>query len=217
MKLPVPRSGIASVAILLSMLTIVSNPCEGQDFTAGVRVGFAGSTVRFLDQNANEQTEVKPGFHLGAVAAVSLRRSLEFEASLLLAQGGFQGRGGHPATLKTTHIELPLVLRLRLPWRISPHLTGGLATRFQIGCHLSDVGIVGEAGCDDPVVGTEWRRVDLAAVAGLGAGWEMGPGSVVVEGLLHWGISDMKVGPLPPGWAKSADLRFSTVYRLPVR
>lgn len=217
MNLPLQRSGFASGATLLAMLFLVSIPCEGQDLTAGVRFGFAGSTVRFLDQNANDQTELAPGFHLGAAAAVSLRSWVELEASLLVAQGGFRGRGGHPATLKTTHVEFPVVLRLRLPWRISPHLTGGLTTRFQIGCHLSDVGIVGDAGCDDPVVGTDWKRVDWAAVAGLGTGWEMGPGRVLLEGLLHWGISDMKEGPLPPGWAKSADLRLSVVYRLPVR
>ncbi|MGW8267162.1 MAG: outer membrane beta-barrel protein [Longimicrobiales bacterium] len=217
MTVPLRRSRHVTGGILLSVLFIVPPPCEGQDLTAGVRFGFAGSTVRFLDQNANDQTELKPGFHLGAAATVPLRSYAEIEASLLIAQGGFRGRGGHPATLETTHLEVPVVLRLRLPWRISPHVTSGLAARFRIGCHLSDVGIVGEAGCEDPVVGTEWKRLDLAVVAGLGAGWEMGPGSVLVEGLLNWGISDMKEGPLPPGWAKSADLRLSTVYRLPVR
>jgi hypothetical protein len=217
MNFPLQGSRLATGMILLSLFFVLSNPCEGQAFTAGVRLGFSGSTVRFLDQNANDQTELKPGFHVGASAALPLQPYAELEASVLLAQGGFRGRGGHPSTLNTTHIEVPVVLRLRLPWRISPHLTGGLVTRFLVGCHLSEVGIVGEAGCDDPVVGTQWKRVDLAVVAGLGTGWEMGPGRVLVEGLLHWGVSDMKEGPLPPGWAKSADLRFSTAYRLPVR
>jgi hypothetical protein len=150
-------------------------------------------------------------------AAFRVRESLETEASLLLVQGGFGGRGGHPASLRTMGIEVPLVFRVRAPWRVSPHVIGGLAVRYEVGCRLTDVGIVGQTGCADPVVGTDWRKLGLAWVAGVGAGLDVGSGMVVLESAIHWGFTDVKVDDLPPGWARTADIRVSTAYRFPVR
>jgi len=188
-----------------------------QDLSVGPRGGVQASVIRFQDQNANEQTEMKLGVHLGVSGALLLRKHVETEVSILVAQGGFGGRGGHPATLNTLHVELPVVIRIRMPWRISPHLTGGLSPRFRVGCSLSEVGIVGETTCDDPVVGHAWKKAEVAGIAGLGFGFAVGRGFLLAEGTLHWGLSDLSQGPLPPGWAKTADLRFSTALRFPVR
>lgn len=190
---------------------------SAQDISVGPRGGVQASVIRFQDQNANEQTEMKLGVHLGVSGALLLRQHLETEVSLLVAQGGFEGRGGHPANMNTLHIELPVLIRIRMPWRISPHLTGGLSTRFRVGCNLSEVGIVGETTCDDPVVGRSWKKAEVAGIAGAGLGFAVGKGFLLAEGTLNWGLSDLSRDPLPPGWAKTADLRFSTALRFPVR
>ena len=208
---------LRSAAFPVAFVAMGFGQGAGQEMAVGVRLGFGSSVMRFEDQNVNDQTEMKPAGHLGVSAAASLKRYLEVEASLLVAQGGFGGRGGHPATLNTLHLELPVVLRVRGPWKISPHFTAGLATRFLLGCHYSEVGMVGDAKCDDPVVGKDWKGVEMAAVTGLGLGWGMGKGFFMVEGLFDWGLSNVNPDPLPPGWAKSADLRVSTAFRLPVR
>jgi len=188
----------------------------GWKASLGVRVGMTLSTVRFEDPNANNQTEIRTGFHMGAGASVALGSHLDLEALLLFSQGGFGGRGGHPASLRTGYLELPLVVSVRAPWQVSPHLSLGIAPRVLVHCALGQVGVVGNAGCDDPVVGAGWGRFDLASLVGMGLSFGMGGGSVVLDGMVGWGLLDVKSDPLPPGWARSADVRVSTAYRLPL-
>jgi hypothetical protein len=208
--------------VCLASVILPSGTGQAQDapepprFELGLRFGAGASVVRFQDPNANEQTELTTTFHLGVGAARLLGRFFEVEGSLLLSQGGFNGRGGHPANLESGYLETPLLFRARLPWTVSPHLSAGLVPRFLLRCRLTDVGQVGETGCDDPVVGTDWKVLDLAALAGVGIRFGLGRGTAVLEGLALWGLRDIKADPLPPGWARSADLRLSASFRLPV-
>ena len=204
-----------SAATVLSFLMFATTAAS-QELTVGVRAGANLSTVRYLNPNANDQTELKPGFHLGASVAVVLSRHVESEASLLYSQGGYGGRGGHPWDVEKDYLEVPLTVRLKLPWSISPHLTAGLTTRFQLRCRLVDVAVVGETTCDDPVVGRGWRETEVLAVGGLGASTWVGPGILLLEVQIGWGLSNINYDPLPPGWAKSADLRISSAFRFPV-
>jgi hypothetical protein len=50
----------------------------------------------------------------------------------------------------------------------------------------------------------------------MGVSLGLGPGTALLEGLVQWGFRDIKAAPLPPGWAKSAELRLSASFRLPV-
>ena len=202
-------------AAVLSFL-VFATAAASQEVTAGVRAGANFSTVRYQNPNANEQTELKPGFHLGASVAVALSRHLDGEASLLFSQGGYGGRGGHPWDVEMDYLEVPLTVRLKLPWSISPHLTAGLTTRFQLRCRLVDVAVVGETTCDDPVVGRGWRETEVLAIGGLGASTGVGPGILLLEAQIGWGLTNINYDPLPPGWVKSADLRISSAFRLPV-
>jgi hypothetical protein len=216
------RWGAWVAGFWFASMTLPAGPGVAQDvpspprIAVGLRFGAGVSAVRFQDPNANDQTEVRTGFHLGVGASRDLGRFLEVEGSVLLSQGGFDGRGGHPANLGTDYLEAPIMLRIRLPARISPHLTAGLAPRFLLRCRLSDVGQVGETGCDDPVVGTDWRSFDLAGLGGAGLSIGVGPATALLEGLVQWGVRDIKADPLPPGWAKSADIRLSASLRVPV-
>lgn len=209
-----PRLAMVSVFLLLASQAV---PARSQDLAVGLRVGFNGSVIRFQEQNANDQTEIRPGLHAGATASLSLSRFLAVDASLLLSQGGFARRGGRPASLRTFHLELPLAFRLKTPWKVGPHLTMGLAPRLRTGCKLSEVGIVEEAGCDDPVVGHDWKRAEMTGLLGIGVGAKIGQSLLLVDGMLGWGLTDINEDPVPPGWAKSADLRFSVTYLVSVR
>jgi hypothetical protein len=206
----------AAVPVIISFLASAL-PAVAQEVTVGVRAGMNFSTIRFQDPSAGEHMQLKRGFHLGVSAARRLTGHLEAEAALLYSQGGERGRGGQPWDVAMDYVELPVILRARLPGRISPHVTAGLSPRLQLQCRLVDVAFVGETTCDDPVLGKRWKRLDLAAVGGLGASLTVGPGTLVVEGILGWGLTNLNEDILPPGWAKSADLRLSTVYRLPWR
>lgn len=218
--IPWPRTVGTGLVLLLS-LSFPPRPGHAQEadknhrVSLSIRVGVTLSTLRFQDPNANDQTRIRPGFHLGAGARIAMGRYAEAEGLLLYSQGGFGGRGGHPASLRTGYLELPLLVRARFPWQVSPHLVGGISPRIRVQCSLSDVGLVGNAGCDDPMVGTRWRRIDLAAIAGLGMGVRVGERRLLMEGTVEWGLPNVKADRLPPGWAKSADLRLATVIHVP--
>lgn len=202
------RAAITAIVFLLAAAV----PATSQEVRVGVRAGAGFSTIRFQDPSAREQMALKPGFHLGVSAARGLTRYLEAEASLLYSQGGAGGKGGQPWDVAMDFLELPVVLRARHPAWISPHLTAGLSPRLKLRCKLVDVAVVGETTCDDPVVGTAWKGMELSAIGGGGASLEVGPGRLTVEGTLVWGLTDLKKDSLPPGWAKSADLRLSAIY-----
>jgi hypothetical protein len=203
-----------AVTMAVIILLTATAPVASQEVRVGLRAGADFSTIRFQDPNAREQMALKPGFHLGVSAAKGLTPYLEAEASLLFSQGGSGGKGGQPWDVAMDFLELPLILRARLPARISPHLTAGFSPRLKLRCKLVDVAVVGETTCDDPVVGRAWKGMELSAIGGGGASLEVGPGRLIVEGTLVWGLTDLKKDPLPPGWAKSADLRLSATYSL---
>jgi hypothetical protein len=206
-----------AVTMAVIILLTATAPVASQEVRVGLRAGADFSTIRFQDPNAREQMALKPGFHLGVSAAKGLTPYLEAEASLLFTQGGSAGKGGQPWDVAMDFLELPLILRARLPARISPHLTAGFSPRLKLRCKLVDVAVVGETTCDDPVVGRAWKGMELNAVGGGGAGMEVGPGRLTVEGTLVWGLTDLKDDPLPPGWARTADLRLSAIYSVPWR
>jgi len=215
---------LAGAGVLLALLTLPAGGGSAQQggggepprFSMTVQLGLTLSTVRFQDPNANDQTRIRSGFHIGAGAVRAIGRYAEVEGLVLYSQGGFWGRGGHPASLRVGFLGLPVAFRARPPWRVSPHLVVGIAPRLRLHCGLADVGMVGEAGCGDPVVGSRWKRFDLVGLGGLGLSIGMGERRVAMEGTIQWGLRDLKSGLLPPGWAKSADLRFSTAFQFPL-
>jgi hypothetical protein len=179
-------AGIGFVSLILPAAAGKAQEVPGPpSCEVGLRFGAGGSVGWFQDPNASEQMELRTGFHLGIGASRALRRFFEIEGSVLLSQGGFDGRGGHPADLGAGHLELPILLRARLPWRVSPHLAAGVSPRVLLRCRLTNVGQVGETGCDDPVMGDEWRAFDLAGLGGMGMSFGLGPGTAVVEGLIQ--------------------------------
>jgi hypothetical protein len=182
-----------------------------------MRAGLNAAGVLYQDASSFGNTLPRVGGHVGAAASLAPSRGLEFEGALLYSQGGFQGRGGYPFSLSTDDLTFPLAFRLRLPFTVSPHLTLGVAGRLQLRCRLTNVAFVEQTTCDDPVVGTNWRPVELLGRGGVGVSFPVRGGRLLLDALLAMGLGDVKESTLPPGWARSFAIQISCAYLMPLR
>jgi hypothetical protein len=156
-------------------------------------------------------------YHAGATITASLSRWFEIEGDLLLSRKGFRDRGGaHIGTLESDYLELPLLLKLGLPTRISPHLMVGPTAAFQLRCRVTGVAGTGEGGCDDPFIGMSHRKIDYGLLFGLGVSLPAGPGSISVDVLSDLGLRDFKEDTLPPGYARNVAFYLSLGFTVPV-
>jgi hypothetical protein len=210
-------SGWFKNSIIVLLISGLPTSSEAQSISVGPRAGLSAAGVLYRDASTFSNTQPRVGGHVGAAAALAASRFLEFEAALLYTQGGFQGRGGHPANLRTDNLTLPLAVRLRLASTVSPHLTLGVAGRLQLRCRLTNVAFVGETTCDDPVVGTSWQPVELLGRGGLGVSFPVRRGRVLLDAFVAMGLGDIKKSTLPPGWARSITIQISLAYLVPLR
>ncbi len=210
-------SGWLIIAIVVLLDSSLPASGQAQTVSVGPRAGLNAAGVLYRDASSFGNTLPRVGGHFGAAAALAPSRFLEFEAALLYSQGGFQGRGGHPANLRTDDLTLPLAVRLRTASTVSPHLTLGVAGRLQLRCRLTNVAFVGETTCDDPVVGTNWRPVELLGRGGVGVSFPVRGGRFLLDALLAVGLGDVKESTLPPGWARSIAIQISCAYLVPLR
>jgi hypothetical protein len=206
---------VAMIAVVLG-LACFARKTAAQEIVLGARAGLTLSAIEFEDPYASEQIGVRKGLHLGGVASVGLGRFLDAEVSVLMTQRGFLDAGAHPGSFKMDYLEIPAVLKVGIPWRISPHLIAGLAVSYQIRCRVTDVVAVQSTGCDDEMVGMEWHGLDVAGVVGLGVSHPFRNGSLFLDITGAVGLRDLKVEPLPPGRARSVSILFSTGFALPV-
>ncbi len=189
----------------------LAGACEvrGQTGAWGPRIGVNLSGVLYADGGAQNGMVPKMGVHLGAAAALAIDRHVSVEAAAVLSQDGFRGEGSQPGDLRMDYLDVPLVAKLRLPNRVSPHLLAGFTVGYMVRCRLTRVAIVGNTTCDDRLVGTHWRALDIGALGGIGMGLPTGKGRLELDLLLHWGLRDLKEDLLPPGAAKRVALRLS--------
>ena len=195
--------------LLLGAFLLGGPPLQAQEITWGPRVGLNLSGIIWEDVPSADAMVLRSGGHLGLASSVTLNRYVRVEAAVLVSQDGFRGAGAHPGDVRLHYIDLPVVVKLALPRRVSPHLVGGFSVGRKVGCSLSGVAVVGETTCDDPLVGSRWRGFDAGAVFGVGASLATGLGRWELDALAGLGLRDIKADLLPPGTAKRAWIRLS--------
>lgn len=195
--------------LLLGLWLVGAGGVDGQTPVWGPRVGFNLSAVLYADGGALNGVVPKSGLHLGAATAMAISRYVSVEAAAVISQDGFRGEGSQPGDLHMDYLDVPIVVKLRLPTRISPHLLAGFTVGYMVRCRLTGVAIVGDTACDDRLVGTNWRSLDFGALGGIGTSMPTGPGRLELDLLLSFGLRDLKEDLLPPGAARRVALRLS--------
>jgi hypothetical protein len=214
-RLPQNRSH-RPVVLAGFLMVVCASTATAQPVSIGPRIGLNLSAVLFDDPSA-AAVNIRPGLHVGVSAALAFNRFLSAEASLLLGQYGYNARSAHPGNVELDYLDVPIVLRLRLPTRISPCLIAGLSAGYLVQGRMTGVAIVGETSLDDPLVGTDWRSSDYGVLAGLGIGLPAGTGRLEFDLVLSLGLRDIKEDILPPGPARRLSIRLSLGYLLPRR
>ncbi len=199
-------------ATVLGLLLLVASGAMGQDIKFGIRAGLNVSGVIYQDAGAAGGMVLKQGIHLGAGAALRVSRFLSVETAVLISQDGFQGEGGHPGEFQMDYLELPIMLKVRIPTRVSPHLLVGLTAGYMVRCRLTGVAFVETTTCDDRLVGTRWRSFDVGGLFGLGATLPTRMGRFGLDAFLSLGIRDLKEDLLPPGSARRGAIRVSMTW-----
>jgi hypothetical protein len=160
---------------------------------------------------------VRSGFHAGALLSVDFSRWIGTEVDALWVRNGFNDRGGaHMGAVESDYLELPVLVRLRLPTKLSPHLLLGAKAAVALRCRISGVAGTGAGSCDDPFFGMNRRSLDFGVLTGLGVTYPLGSGSFFIDALGDLGLRDFKQDPLPPGFARNIAIHLSLGFKVPL-
>ena len=204
------RRGRCAGALLLGLMVAGVGEAAGQTLlVVGPRVGVVVSTMEFEDAATDAQTETLLGFQAGLSVGRALGRFFTGEVGLLLSREGFVGGGAHTGDLRRDQLGVPILLSVRIPTRISLHVSAGLSGKYALTCRQTGVPGVGDFSCDDPVMGAAWRRVDLAGLGGMGLEIPVGVRTLSADLLVSWGLRDLAGGGLIPGGARGVAVGIS--------
>lgn len=151
------------------------------------------------------------GFKLGAtMSKIVTEPDSDLDGLTAFAGGGFVRFGlgpiaiqpelltltkGHdePAgRLELEYIEVPVLLHLGLSAgsMFAPYVFAGPAIGFEVGCQVE---LTTETDCDDAGTDAPQNRksTDIGITAGGGVGFNIGPGTVLLEGRYNWGMTDI--------------------------
>ncbi len=211
------KAGV-SVAVLAVMVTAGTAPAAGQAaFAWGPRIGTGLHTMLFEDPATDSQTELTIGFHAGIAVTRELRGPFAAEIDVLLSREGFRGPGAHTGDLKRDFLEVPILFRIRTPTRVSLHLAAGTSVGLALRCVQANVALAGSTSCDDPVMGAEWRRLDVAGVVGAGVGLPFGSRTLMTDLFFSLGFRDLNGDAFIPGTARSLSIGFTFALLTPGR
>lgn len=178
-----------AAVIATVLLAAPAAPVAAQDARLGLKLGLSSSwlaeesVVRAGDGDARSRRTLVAG----AFAVVPLSRQIDLRAEVLYAEKGDQAGGGAAPRLVTRlkYIELPLLIRYRLPF-LTPehahlHFFGGPAVAVDIGCTMVQdrADETEELDCASTSATLNSRKSwDLGPVLGVGVEHQLGAGRI---------------------------------------
>jgi hypothetical protein len=210
------KNSIKATGLVAAVLMpLLCAPGWAQTNMLGARAGTGMAVAFFEDEFSNDRIDPLLGLQFGVIASHRLTRTVALRAEALYTRKGwteFVTGGGR----RLTYLEFPLMLEIRVPWKVSPHLLVGPSASLEIGCAITGVPEVGSVSCDDPQV--EWDRAKLlvGGVVGIGVSPPLGRGVLHLELLANIGLTDANRERLPVGYMKFAAAILSLGYTVPI-
>jgi len=184
------------VAIALLTLLTIGSGASGQT-TFGVKGGLVSADAKWgsgtSEQTAAQYTKARTGkagaafLRLGG-GTVSLQLEGNYtEKGLKLAYGTTAN-----GDLILTYLEVPALIRLSAPGKISPYVYGGAAAGIEMGCKVKGTaaGTAYDSDCSsaNSASDTTRQKIDFVGVGGAGLQFALGGVSILVEGRYALGL-----------------------------
>lgn len=190
------------VGSALGVTTAVT--ASGQGHLVGIRGGVNIAKMGGADLNA---------FESACACTTGSRTALDVAGFMRFDLGGvlklqpevhYVGKGtkfdlaGTAVEIRTAYVEVPvlLVVAPRIQGPLHPTIFGGGALAVKVGCSLAGGGA--SLACNNSSVSLPVKSTDYGLVFGVGLGYAMGAGELLLDGRYNLGFSDfLDTNPTP--------------------
>ena len=117
---------------------------------------------------------------------------------------------------KLTYLELPLLLGIRAPWKISPQLLVGPSLSYEVQSSVTGVSGVGTVSGSDPRVAWERERFLPGIWFGIGVGKQLNRGRLTLRFMGNVSLTNINREALPSGYVRLITVTTSVTYKIPL-
>ena len=189
------RLSLPILGVLLSISA--ADVGRAQELAVGFRGGLDITSAEF-EGSLLESTSSRTGWSGGLVLSALISRTVELQTGGWISKKGFDGvdSSGGTTEVDQTYFEIPMLIGVRIPGKISPHLLTGPVLGLELSCNLTTPNLDG-VNCDDPIDAPRTKGADFGILFGAGVEASVGRVSLIADALYNLGltnISEFSVG-----------------------
>lgn len=182
---------VSSRLVFLLLLAACLTPSESnaQQLAIGTRAGFNIAGADAKGSLFDPDVGMRAGFHGGFLVSVDVTSHVALHTEILFTRKGF-GKGDGEVALKVDYVEFPVLLVIKLPGTVSPHLNLGPYLGLEASCTASTA-TVDDTPCSEISTGPATRGADSGFVVGGGVTFDVGFASLLLDAYYNIGLTDV--------------------------
>ena len=184
------RLSLPILGVLLSISA--ADVGRAQELAVGFRGGLAITSADF-EGSLLESTSSRTGWSGGLVLSALITRTVELQTGGWISKKGFNGvdSSGGTTEVDQTYFEIPMLIGVRIPGKISPHLLAGPVLGLELSCNLTAPNFANGVNCDDPIDAPRTKGADFGILFGAGVEASLGRVSLIADALFNYGLTDI--------------------------
>ena len=184
------RLSLPILGVLLSISAV--DVGRAQELAVGFRGGLAITSADF-EGSLLESTSSRTGWSGGLVLSALITRTVELQTGGWISKKGFDGvdSSGGTTEVDQTYFEIPMLIGVRIPGKISPHLLTGPVLGLELSCNLTAPNFPNGVNCDDPIDAPRTKGADFGILFGAGVEASVGRVSLIADALYNLGLTDI--------------------------
>ncbi|UTW61715.1 PorT family protein [bacterium SCSIO 12741] len=213
---------------VLLIALISSGELQAQKLTVGLRAGT--SVFKVHNEDINSKTKFTSGLAFAVPIDIQLNKRFSLQPEIAFVQKGVRFENHWETDVRTTdvktnYLEIPVLFKAnfgknRLKGHVFLGPSFGYATNRYTVKQIGDADkkINGVSFIDGP--GAKSKRFEMNVVGGVGASFQCGPGSILLDARYSLGLTDNTKfkGEKPGVWSKTTNrgMTFSLGYSVPL-
>ncbi len=182
------KLSVALLALFIAGAAPVT--AQAQELAVGVTGGLIISDAEF-EGSLLDDTSSQTNWNVGLVISALISKNVGLHSGVTRSKKGFDGQPGS-VSLDLTYFEIPILLALRIPGSISPHVLGGVFLSLESGCKISASSpTIDNENCDDLSDNIRTKGADFGAVFGGGVELDVPIGALFFDVLYNIGLTDI--------------------------